>query len=177
MHIQHHLSRLLFRVSEDSLKDHRYVGHQIYRVVVDDHVPRSLQICVRICLCVQFGEIQNLRVTAAGTFGPAGRHLSWPCRIRTSGTATPEILPPKALLHRWHDHSLVITPADTSQGSSTNDQFLGSCKKEIQRLANGADLVSGKIQKHTDGGGFARGVFSCRTEPGAPPLREKAGMQ
>ena len=31
------------RITEDALENHRYVAHQIYRIIVDHYVPRQIE--------------------------------------------------------------------------------------------------------------------------------------
>ncbi|MDB6148070.1 MAG: hypothetical protein JWO45_1734 [Spartobacteria bacterium] len=50
MHFEHMLFRFLSRVTENALKNHGDVGHQIDRIIVDDDLPRQIDILLRFNL-------------------------------------------------------------------------------------------------------------------------------
>ena len=60
MHFQHVPLRFVARITEDALKNHGYIAHQVYRVVVNHHVPRQIE---RL-FCARF--FFNRRRTSSG---------------------------------------------------------------------------------------------------------------
>ena len=43
MHFQHVFLRFVARIPEDTLKNHRYVAHQIDRIIVNHDLPRYIE--------------------------------------------------------------------------------------------------------------------------------------
>ena len=47
MHFQHVFLRFVARITEDALENHGHVTHQIHRVIMDDHLPRKIDLFFR----------------------------------------------------------------------------------------------------------------------------------